>query len=234
MTSRTEKRTIRAVIMDFDGLILDTEGPAFQSYQEIFEEYGGTLPLSAWAAWVGGSPHMFDPIGYLESQLGREVDREGLRQRQRQREDELIKAELVLPGVEDYIAGAKRLGLKVGLASSSDCGWVYRHLGRLGLSEQFDCIKCADDVKNVKPDPELYLSVLDQLGVRPEEAVALEDSPNGITAAQGAGIFCVVVPNPLTRQLSTDRADLRLNSLADLPLVDLLAQVEGGDRAKTG
>jgi len=213
--------------MDFDGLILDTEGPSFQSYQEIFEEYGATLPLSAWAAWVGGSPHMFDPIRYLESQLGREVDREGLRQRQRQREDELIKAQPILPGVEDYIADAKRLGLKLGLASSSDCGWVFRHLERLGLSEHFDCIKCADDVKNVKPDPELYLAVLDELGVRPEGAVALEDSPNGITAAQAAGIFCVVVPNPLTRQLCTDRADLRLDSLAELPLAELLLQIEG-------
>lgn len=215
--------------MDFDGLILDTEGPAFQSYQEIFEENGGTLPLSAWAAWVGGSPHMFDPIEYLESQLGREVDREGLRRRQRQREDELIKAQLVLPGVEDYIAGAKRLGLKLGLASSSDCGWVDRHLERLGLREQFDCIKCADDVKHVKPDPELYRAALDELGVRPDEAIALEDSPNGITAAQAAGIFCVVVPNPLTRQLSTERADLRLDSLADLPLAKLLEEVESKD-----
>ena len=227
MTSRTEKRTIRAVIMDFDGLILDTEGPAFQSYQEIFEEYGGTLPLSAWAAWVGGSPHMFDPIRYLESQLGREVDREGLRQRQREREGELIAAQSILPGVQDYIADAKRLGLKLGLASSSDCGWVSRHLGRLGLSEHFDCIKCADDVKNVKPDPELYLAVLDELGLRPEEALALEDSPNGIAAAQGAGIFCVVVPNPLTRQLPTEHADLMFDSLAGLPLSELLKQVEG-------
>jgi len=226
MTSRTEKRVIRALIMDFDGLILDTEGPAFQSYQEIFEEYGGTLPLSAWAAWVGGSPHMFDPIGYLESQLGREVDREGLRQRQRQREGELIAAQSILPGVEDYMADAKRLGLKLGLASSSDCAWVNRHLGRLGLSEHFDCIKCADDVRNVKPDPELYLAVLDELGVRPEEALALEDSPNGIAAAQGAGIFCVVVPNPLTRQLSTDRADLLLDSLAEVPLEEEVRQVD--------
>ena len=99
---------------------------------------------------------------------------------------------------------------------------MHVHLERLGLSEHFDCIKCADDVKNVKPDPELYLAVLDELGVRPEEALALEDSPNGITAAQAAGIFCLVVPNPLTRQLSTDGADLRLDSLADLPLAKLL------------
>jgi len=62
--------------MDFDGLILDTEGPIYQAWLEIFEEFGAELPLSAWEVWLGGSPDMFDPCGYLESQLGRAVDRE--------------------------------------------------------------------------------------------------------------------------------------------------------------
>lgn len=212
--------------MDFDGLILDTEGPAFQSWQEIYEEYGVTLPLSKWAAAIGASLEAFDPFAYLESELGRDLDYEALHARQRQRETELVEAESVLPGVEECIADARRLGLKLGLASSSECEWVLRHLGRLGLRDEFDCIKCADDVKKVKPDPELYQSVLDELGLRPDEAIALEDSPNGITAAQAAGIFCVVVPNPLTRQLPTGAADLTLESLADLPLQELLWQVQ--------
>jgi beta-phosphoglucomutase-like phosphatase (HAD superfamily) len=55
----------------------------------------------------------------------------------------------------------------------------------------------------------------------------LEDSPHGITAAKAAGIFCVAVPNPVTRKLPTDHADVRLHSLADLPLEELLRQVEG-------
>jgi beta-phosphoglucomutase-like phosphatase (HAD superfamily) len=125
--------------------------------------------------------------------------------------------------VEQYISEAKRLGLKLGVASSSDCPWVYRHLERLGLREQFDSIKCRDDVEKVKPSPDLYLAVLDDLGVGPREAIALEDSPHGITSAQAAGLFCVAVPNPLTRQLSTDHADLQLDSLADLRLELLLA-----------
>ena len=212
------------MILDFDGLILDTEGPIYQAWVEIFEEFGAELPLSAWEVWLGGSPEMFDPCGYLESQVGHTVDREALTARQREREAELIAAETVLPGVEEYIADAQRLGLKLGLASSSDCPWVYRHLERLGLREQFDSIKCAEDVENVKPSPDLYLAVLEELGLGPEEAIAVEDSPHGITSAQAAGLFCVVVPNPLTRQLSTDQADLYLDSLADLPLKGLLWQ----------
>jgi len=217
---------IRGLILDFDGLILDTEGPIYQAWVEIFEEFGAELPLSAWEVWLGGSPEMFDPCGYLESELGRAVDREALTARQREREAKLIAAESALPGVEAYIADAKRLGLKLGLASSSDCPWVYRHLERLGLRERFDSIKCADDVTKVKPSPELYLAVLQELGLGPEEAIAVEDSPHGITSAQAAGLFCVVVPNTLTRQLPTHHADLHLSSLEEVPLEDLLSRTD--------
>jgi HAD superfamily hydrolase (TIGR01509 family) len=217
---------IRALIMDFDGLILDTEGPAFQSWEEIFQEYDCSLPLSAWAAWLGGSPDMFDPYGYLEAQLGRVVDREEIRRKQVQREAELIETQPILPGVEDYIAGAKRMGLKLGVASSSDREWVFSHLSRLGLLALFDSIKCLEDVERAKPDPGLFLAVLEELGVCAKEALVLEDSPHGITAAKAAGIFCVAVPNPLTRQLPVDHADQRLDSLTDLPLEELLLHVE--------
>jgi beta-phosphoglucomutase-like phosphatase (HAD superfamily) len=65
---------------------------------------------------------------------------------------------------------------------------------------------------------------LQTLGVQAEHAIALEDSPNGILAAKRAGLFCVAVPNILTRQLILDQADLCIPSLADLPLEQLLKQ----------
>ena len=66
------------------------------------------------------------------------------------------------------------------------------------------------------------------LGVRPEEAVAIEDSPNGITSAKGAGLYCVVVPNQMTRDLDLDHADLRLESLADMPLPQVMERANSG------
>jgi beta-phosphoglucomutase-like phosphatase (HAD superfamily) len=130
--------------------------------------------------------------------------------------------EPILPGVKDYLDDAKQLGLKLGLASSSSHNWVDGHLSRLGLISYFDCIKCSDDVKDVKPDPELYQSVLDALDLRADEGIVLEDSANGILAAKQAGLFCIVVPNPMTNHLSLDLADLRLTSLTELPLEKLL------------
>jgi len=218
---------IKALIFDFDGLIVDTEMSSYQTWQEIYAEHDCQLPFSTWAVCIGGSPQLFDPCEYLEQQIGRQVLREEIRLRRRQRHISIVETQPVLPGVEDYMLSAKRLGLKIGVASSSGHEWVDTHLTRLGLINYFDSIKCFDDVKHTKPDPELYLAVLDALGVQGQQAIALEDSPNGVIAAQRAGIFCVAVPNPVTSQLSLVHADLCLSSLTDVSLEQLLARVQG-------
>jgi HAD superfamily hydrolase (TIGR01509 family) len=217
---------IQAIIFDFDGLILDTEVPEFQFWREIYQAYGCELPLTIWAAAIGTSLDVFDAHTHLEAQLGRLLDREQIREQRRQRCAELLKAQPILPGVESYIADAKRLGMSLGVASSSSREWVVGHLTRLGLSASFDCIKCSDDVPRVKPDPVLYQAVLEALGLRADEAIALEDSPNGIAAAKRAGLFCIAVPNLLTCQLPLGQADLQLRSLAELPLQQLLEQLQ--------
>src|SRR5512136_901380 len=219
---------IQAIVFDFDGLILDTEYPEYLSWQEIYQAHGADLPLSAWERSIGSMDlGLFDPYAYLEAQLGQPVDRDEIRAQRRPRFAELVAAQSVLPGVEDYLGGARRLGLKLGLASSSSRAWVTGHLARLGLNgATFDTLCCGDEVKRTKPDPELYLANLGALAVRGDQAVALEDSPNGVAAAKAAGLTCVAVPNLLTRRLAFDQADLRLNSLADMPLERLLAEVE--------
>jgi HAD superfamily hydrolase (TIGR01509 family) len=218
---------IKALVFDFDGLIVDTEMSSYQTWQEIYAEHDCQLPFSTWAICIGGSPQLFDPCEYLEQQIGRPVLRDEIRLRRRQQHIRMVEAQPVLPGIEDYLLSAKRLGLKIGVASSSRHEWVDTHLIRLGLIDYFDSIKCFDDVKRTKPDPELYLAVLDALGVHGQQAIALEDSPNGVIAAQQAGIFCVAVPNPVTSQLSLLHADLCLSSLTEVSLEQLLAKVRG-------
>ena len=223
-TSARVTGIIKALIFDFDGLILETEGPDYQSWDEVYRSYGCSLPLEKCIESIG-SMDTFDPYLYLEQQLGRQVDREEIRARRRARQVELLANETILPGVEDYIVTARRLGLKLGLASSSSRGWVIGHLSRFGLEASFDCIQCGDDVIRTKPDPSLYLAVLRALGIEPHQAIALEDSPNGCLAAKRAGIFCVAVPNALTQHLVFDSADTRLSSLALLPLEKLILQI---------
>jgi HAD superfamily hydrolase (TIGR01509 family) len=216
---------IRALIFDFDGLILETEGPIFQSWLEVYDSFGQALSFTAWAQGIGASLEDFDPQLDLQKRLGKRVDWENIEQKRMAREIALIEEQSILPGVGAYLDTARQLGLKLGIASSSSHKWVLSHLNNLELVGYFDCIRTADDVKAVKPDPELYLTVMDELRVNAKQAVAFEDSPNGVRAAKRAGLFCVAVPNQITSQLSLDEADVQLGSLAEMTLEQLLEQV---------
>jgi HAD superfamily hydrolase (TIGR01509 family) len=218
---------IRALIFDFDGLILETEEPVYQSWQELYASFNLQMSFDKWATLIGTDQGLFDPMGDLEKQLGKSLgDHAALETKRFQREMEIIYSRPVQPGVLAYLETARGLGIKIGLASSSSQGWVKGHLSRLGLIYYFDCICTAADVDLVKPDPKLYLLVLSTLEVTAQEAIALEDSPNGVTAAKQAGLFCVAIPNVLTSRLPLDHADVELKSLEELPLEELIHLAE--------
>jgi HAD superfamily hydrolase (TIGR01509 family) len=216
---------IKAVIFDFDGLILDTELPVFRAWQEVFAKHGQELTLDGWADYIGRSPDTFDPCVDLERLLERAVDREAIRIEHHQYEASLIQAEEILPGVADLIEQALKRNLRLGIASSSERAWVVGHLVRLGLSDCFETIRCSDDVKRTKPAADLYSAVLAAWGVAPREAFALEDSPHGVSAAKAAGMFCIAVPNEMTKNLAFDHADLVLPSLAGTSMEELLRKI---------
>jgi HAD superfamily hydrolase (TIGR01509 family) len=216
---------IRGLIFDFDGLILDTELPGVQCWQEIYHEYGCTFPASSYVESIGTLPRTFNVYDHLEAQTGRPIDRDALQQRRLRRSIEIILRQPVLPGIEDYLGEAKRRGLKLGVASSSSRDWVAGHLERLALLPLFDHLSCGDMVAMTKPHPELYQTALASLQIDPHEAIAFEDSPHGVTAAKAAGIFCVAVPNLVTKQLAFAHADLRLSSLAEVTFDELVTAV---------
>ena len=216
---------VRGLLFDFDGLIVDTETPSMASWQEMYREHGHELPLEQWMTLVGTIGAPFDPYTHLEELAG-PLDRETVLQRRRDHELSLTDVEDLRPGILEYLEDARALGLKTAIVSSSTKDWINRHLARLERAEHFEAIVAADhDVSRAKPAPTLYLEALDQLELGPEEAIAFEDSPNGIKAAKAAGIFCVAVPNGVTATLGLDEADLVLDSLADLPLRALIERV---------
>jgi beta-phosphoglucomutase-like phosphatase (HAD superfamily) len=216
---------IRALIFDFDGLILDTEEPIYRSWLEVYEAHGETLPFERWVQIVGSTTAEFNPQHYLEERLGRPLQQDVL-DRRIGRRVEMILAEQLLPGILLHVDAAKSLGLKLGVASSSTRDWVIGHLDRLGILGRFDCVRCRDDVNNAKPAPDLYLAVLDCLAVSAKEAIAIEDSPNGVIAAKRAGMRCVAIPNSITASLDLSAADLVLRSLAEITLPELLERLE--------
>ncbi|CAH1194110.1 Phosphorylated carbohydrates phosphatase [Paenibacillus auburnensis] len=213
---------IEAVVFDFDGLIRDTETYEFYSFQEILREYDVELPLELYCKRIGGHAQAFDPYNYLQECTGLSLIREELRILRRQKYDVMIKNEKTLPGVLNYFETARRLGLKIGLASSAPYDWVMPNLEELELVHYFDCIRTNGDVSNVKPDPELYLNVLEYFGVSPRNAIAFEDSPNGAQAARSADMHVVIVPNELTKDLHFADYSLRMNSMLDMGLQQLI------------
>lgn len=212
---------IKGLVFDFDGLILDTETVQFEALQWLYSQYGQSLSLDIWGECIG-TDHEFDPIKHLREITGSETSEEELRETYLSRFQERIAEEGPLPGVGDYLREAKQMGLGLAVASSSPSNWVHGFLVDKGLIEWFDVICTADDVENVKPDPALYRLAVQRLEIAPNEAVAFEDSPNGALAAVRAGLYCVVIPNSVTANLNFGEYDLKLTSLADLPLKQLL------------
>jgi HAD superfamily hydrolase (TIGR01509 family) len=206
---------LKAAIFDLDGTILDTETPEFVAWQEAYAAHGATLEQAVWVQVIGTSDSAWDPYAHLETLVGAPVDRAAIKERRRDRFDELIAAAEPRDGIVAWLDEARELGLRVGLASSSRAAWVERFLDALGLRDRFDVLATRDRVARSKPDPELYLLALRELGVDATEAIAVEDSPNGVAAAKAAGLFCVAVPNPLTEGLALDHADVVLRSLTE-------------------
>src|SRR5512139_1621901 len=189
---------IKALIFDFDGLILDTETPEFHVWKNIYCEHGHELPAEKWASIVGGSGHSdFDAAKNLSLLTQGRLDSASLSDRFHLQSGKLIHTLGPLPGVVDHLTEAKRRGLKLAIASSSTRSWVEPHARRIGVYHFFDHVVTREDVGpgRTKPNPDLFLTTLDRLGVPKESAIVFEDSPNGVKAARGAGIFVVAVPN---------------------------------------
>lgn len=211
-----------AVIFDFDGLILDTEWPAFVSVLEVFEAHGAELPLAKWQHRIGrGDNAPWTEL--LEVTLGRPLDHDRLMTQRRERKDAMTDANPIQPGVVDLLDQAETLGLARGVASSSPISWVGRHLDRLGIIDRFAAVRTQDDVERTKPWPDVFLAAATALEVRPERAVVFEDSRNGVLAAKEAGMFCVAVPNRITAGMDFSDADLVVSSLADVDLAALMS-----------
>jgi HAD superfamily hydrolase (TIGR01509 family) len=205
---------IKAFVFDFDGLILDTETLMYQATSEVYQEYGGQLPIEIWGKLAGTHDENFDLVENLKEQTKALVSRDTFYKKRDGLFNQYIEKASILPGVEALLEGGKREGLKIALATSSGDQWAKSHLERLGLLHYFDFVVEANDVKKVKPDPELFLKACEGVGVKPSEAIAFEDSYHGAVSAKKAGLYCVVVPNEVTKGLSfEDDVDLKLTSL---------------------
>jgi len=212
---------IRALVFDFDGLILDTETLVFEAWRREYAHHGETLEIELWTERIGTDGSTFDPLVQLRARVG-DFDEAALHARRRAYREARLEALQPLPGVETALDDARTAGIPIALASSSPADWVLGNLERVGLLEAFDSIATGDEVPAAKPAPDVYVLATSRLGVPPEESLALEDSPNGVRAAKAAGLRCLAVPGPMTRSLAFHEADAVADSLAERPLCEWL------------
>ena len=220
---------VRAVILDFDGLIVDTETPIFETWLEVFREHGAAFTLDEWQHSLG-TRGGFDPVAVLRERSLSPFDGEAVHAEVRTRNRVRCEAQPLLPGVRALAEDARAAGLGTAVASSSPVSWVEGWLERHGISSLFDVLCAADHVTEVKPDPELFLLAAERLGVPPGSCLVFEDSPNGMRAAHAAGMRCVAVPNALTAALELPDPTLVVPSLAAVPLAAIFHRL-GLDRS---
>lgn len=211
---------IRALVFDFDGLIVDTETPLIDAYAAVHATHGVAFDRTLFIRNVGHADYMFDPWHGFSPH----ADRAALELERRACKDKLMLGQPVLPGIVALLDAARAKQLRVGLASNSEHAWVEPHLRRLGLHDRFEFFACREDVVAPKPEPDLYKLVLNHFGLRGHEAIAFEDSHTGSLAAKRANLHVVAVPNASTAHHDFSPAKLRLNSMADAVLENLLKQ----------
>jgi putative hydrolase of the HAD superfamily len=212
---------IKALIFDFDGLIIDTESADYQAWLEIYREHDLDYPVAEYQKIIGIYTKIPVPLDQLDTLISH-LDREAVDARRSERSWEIALKQPLLPGVHAYLKRARALGLRTAIASSSPRNWLDRFLEPRSLMQYFDFIITGDTVSQVKPSPELFNTALGKLGQSPGEALVFEDSYNGLKAARAASIRCVIIPGRLTRGMDFHDADLVLDSLDAISLDEVL------------
>ena len=212
----------KAVLFDFDGLIMDSEWPIYESWQRVFEAEGKTLAVETYVQCIGSDFDTWSPEKYLEELTGKEFDWPVINAR-RQVE---LEADLVgvrpLPGVRELMEkltsghGERK---KLAVVSSSSHRWVDMWLEKLDLAHFADEVVCKGDAPRIKPAPDLYLEAVRRFSMNPEECLVLEDSLNGVKSGNSAGCITIAVPSRLTSCIDFTEADLVISSLTDF-LID--------------
>jgi HAD superfamily hydrolase (TIGR01509 family) len=209
-----------AVIFDFDGTILDSETPEYESHKRVFADHGVHLSSDDWCSGIGivkPDTHWFD---FLCARSATPPTFEWFREATRAYFRESVRME-PMPGISALIGALVATGVPCGIASTAPSGWVLRALDELHLAPTFDVIVTGDQVERSKPAPDVYFEAARRLNTAPERCVAIEDSGPGVAAATAAGMKTIAIPHALSRTHSFDGACLHVHSAADLTVDDL-------------
>ncbi len=207
---------IAAVLFDFDGVLVDTEWAIYDAWHRTFISNGHPLPLEIYTQCIGSDFATWSPKTHLEELTGSAFDWHDLDTR---RQEEIVRdlaGEGPMPGAVALLEMLRAKGIRTAVVSSSSHHWVDGWLEKLDLAQWFETVVCRGDAERIKPAPDLYLEAVRRLGVPGEDCLVIEDSLNGIKAANAAGIPVWGVPNRVTACLDFSLATRVFGSLDEV------------------
>ena len=187
-----ENLNLQLLIFDMDGLILDTERIALKSWEIMLKEYEYQFDKEFLISLFGTTEDSME--ARFKNHYGQDFPFEQFRQRCMQERLKMIEQEgetLIKYGLTDLLNFAKTNKIQTAVATSTVRSIAEKSLKLSGLLNSFDTIVCGDEIKNSKPQPDIFLKAAEKANVSPENAIVLEDSSNGIKAASNANMRCI-------------------------------------------
>jgi HAD superfamily hydrolase (TIGR01509 family) len=214
------------VIFDFDGIILDSETPEYESHRRIYERHGVVLTVDEWCGVIGTWSEGHDEQWFtrLCAQSADAPARDAYFAERRRIFDQIVPAD-PMRGVRELLTRLRDAAIPMAIASSAPARWVIGAVERLGIRPLFDAVVTGDEVAHRKPAPDVYLEAARRLGVNPQRSIAVEDSAPGVAAARAAGMKAVAIPHWLTERHDLSDADLTVAHAGELTLERLTALV---------
>lgn len=206
----------QAVLIDFDGVIVDTEWAIYQAWLRTFEAHGHPLPLEIYTRCIGSDFATWSPKTHLEELTGSAFDWHDLDARRQAEIMADLEGQREMDGVRELLDTLEARGIARAVVSSSSHHWVDGWLEKLGLGDRFQTTVCRGDAPRIKPAPDLYLEAARRLAIAPGQCLVIEDSLNGVRAARAAGMRAWAVPNRVTSCLDFSTAERIFTSLRQI------------------
>lgn len=181
---------LRAILIDLDGTLADSLPVLYESYLQFLKVHGFEGSQEEFNSIIG--PSLDEIVNILKEKYDIQESSEFLRERYQAIIDKFYASEVQLyPGAKEFLKKARRQGLKLALVTSAPSNLVTQLLSTHSLLEHFDLIITPNGMHKSKPNPEIYQRTIALLDIHESEALAIEDSPQGVQAAISAGIFAI-------------------------------------------